>query len=150
MNRKNDHPISGSARADRTSTDRNAFEGEDSDPVTVSDDEEPPGRGCRTRSHEKSNEVSPFVSRRISDFRHRYHPVAGDDEWNNLPRQFKLGIHTLEGLEDPLNKDTPGRGGKIPFNPDYIQRAVNGRLTLKNYEEKIYEYPDDSLSFDSL
>ncbi|MBS4056458.1 MAG: KamA family radical SAM protein [Bacteroidales bacterium] len=38
--------------------------------------------------------------------------------------------------------DAPGGGGKIPLLPDYAQGYDNSNLLLKNYEGKIYKYPD--------
>lgn len=36
--------------------------------------------------------------------------------------------------------DAPGGGGKIPVNPNYVLSDVNGKLILRNYQNKIYEY----------
>ena len=38
--------------------------------------------------------------------------------------------------------DAPGGGGKIPLLPDYIQGREENYLLLKNYENKIFRYPD--------
>lgn len=38
--------------------------------------------------------------------------------------------------------DAPGGGGKTPVNPDYILSHGGGDVTLRNYEGKIYHYPD--------
>ena len=38
--------------------------------------------------------------------------------------------------------DAPGGGGKIPLLPEYYQGTENGEVILKNYEDKIYTYPD--------
>lgn len=38
--------------------------------------------------------------------------------------------------------DAPGGGGKIPLMPDYIQGRDNDTLLLKNYENKVFGYPD--------
>ena len=29
--------------------------------------------------------------------------------------------------------DLPGGGGKVPLGPDYVVRAAEGRVTLRNY-----------------
>jgi lysine 2,3-aminomutase len=42
--------------------------------------------------------------------------------------------------------DAPGGGGKIPLMPDYVTGCENGDLLLKNYENKLYRYPDSSCS----
>jgi lysine 2,3-aminomutase len=38
--------------------------------------------------------------------------------------------------------DGPGGGGKIPINPNYVVEAAPGKITLRNYEGGIFEYPD--------
>ncbi len=38
--------------------------------------------------------------------------------------------------------DAPGGGGKIPLLPDYFQGHEHGDILLKNYEGKIFRYPD--------
>jgi lysine 2,3-aminomutase len=38
--------------------------------------------------------------------------------------------------------DAPGGGGKVPVNPDYILSRNNDRIVLKNFEGKIFEYPE--------
>jgi lysine 2,3-aminomutase len=38
--------------------------------------------------------------------------------------------------------DTPGGGGKVPIYPDYIISMGMGRVVLKNYEGRVYVYPD--------
>jgi len=39
--------------------------------------------------------------------------------------------------------DAPGGGGKIPLIPDYFQGRTDGNVILKNYEGKIFYYPDN-------
>lgn len=38
--------------------------------------------------------------------------------------------------------DAPGGGGKTPVNPEYIISQSRGEVILKNYEGKLYRYPD--------
>jgi len=38
--------------------------------------------------------------------------------------------------------DAPGGGGKIPLMPDYYQGRNAAGVVLKNYEDKIFHYPD--------
>ena len=38
--------------------------------------------------------------------------------------------------------DGPGGGGKIPINPNYVVETTPGKVTLRNYEGGIFEYPD--------
>jgi len=38
--------------------------------------------------------------------------------------------------------DAPGGGGKIPMLPDYFQGIEDGNILLRNFEEKLFRYPD--------
>ena len=38
--------------------------------------------------------------------------------------------------------DGPGGGGKIPVNPNYVVDSSEGKVTLRNYEGGIFDYPD--------
>src|SRR5271169_4649334 len=38
--------------------------------------------------------------------------------------------------------DAPGGGGKVPINPDYVLSHNPNRVVLRNYEGKIFEYPE--------
>ena len=38
--------------------------------------------------------------------------------------------------------DGPGGGGKIPVNPNYVVDSSEGKITLRNYEGGIFDYPD--------
>jgi len=38
--------------------------------------------------------------------------------------------------------DAPGGGGKIPLMPDYMVGRNNDGFILKNYEDRLYRYPD--------
>ncbi len=40
--------------------------------------------------------------------------------------------------------DAPGGGGKIPLLPEYLVGNENGNMILRNYEDKLYRYPDYS------
>jgi len=37
--------------------------------------------------------------------------------------------------------DAPGGGGKIPINPDYVERVTDEEIVLRNYEGRIFRYP---------
>lgn len=60
------------------------------------------------------------------------------------------GVAIIEGLRGHTSGyaipqfviDGPGGGGKIPVNPAYIIDSAPGKVTLRNYEGKIFEYPD--------
>ena len=38
--------------------------------------------------------------------------------------------------------DAPGGGGKIPLLPDYVAGREDGYILLRNYEGKLFKYPD--------
>jgi hypothetical protein len=38
--------------------------------------------------------------------------------------------------------DAPGGGGKIPLQPDYLVGRDGDALVLRNYEGKLFRYPD--------
>ena len=38
--------------------------------------------------------------------------------------------------------DAPGGGGKIPLAPDYVAGRDGDDLLLRNFEGKVYRYPD--------
>ncbi|MCB1232043.1 MAG: KamA family radical SAM protein [Verrucomicrobiae bacterium] len=38
--------------------------------------------------------------------------------------------------------DAPGGGGKVPVNPDYVIQKNEERVLVKNYEGKVFEYPE--------
>ena len=37
--------------------------------------------------------------------------------------------------------DTPGGGGKVPINPEYVQAVHDGIVELRNFEDRAYVYP---------
>ncbi len=77
-------------------------------------------------------------------------PIAGSAHFRTTVRD---GIELIRGIRGFTSGyavphyviDAPGGGGKIPISPDYIQGTSDGSLILKNYEGKLYAYPDDSL-----
>mgnify|MGYP000423263269 CR=1 FL=1 len=36
----------------------------------------------------------------------------------------------------------PGGGGKVPINPDYILQRNSSRVIIRNFEGKVFEYPE--------
>ena len=38
--------------------------------------------------------------------------------------------------------DAPGGGGKVPINPDYIIKRNDDRVVIRNFEGKIFDYPE--------
>jgi len=37
--------------------------------------------------------------------------------------------------------DAPGGGGKVPINPDYVQKITDDEVVFRNYEGHIFRYP---------
>jgi lysine 2,3-aminomutase len=60
------------------------------------------------------------------------------------------GVAIIEGLRGHTTGyaipqfviDGPSGGGKIPINPNYVVDSASGRITLRNFEGDIFEYPD--------
>ena len=60
------------------------------------------------------------------------------------------GVAIIEGLRGHTTGyaipqfviDGPGGGGKIPINPNYVVDTASGKITLRNFEGEIFEYPD--------
>ena len=38
--------------------------------------------------------------------------------------------------------DAPGGGGKVPVNPEYVLEPQRDRIVIRNFEGKIFEYPE--------
>ena len=38
--------------------------------------------------------------------------------------------------------DAPGGGGKVPINPEYILQRNDDRVVVRNFEGKVFEYPE--------
>jgi lysine 2,3-aminomutase len=37
--------------------------------------------------------------------------------------------------------DAPGGGGKVPINPEYIERITDDEVVFKNYQGETFRYP---------
>jgi len=37
--------------------------------------------------------------------------------------------------------DAPGGGGKVPINPDYVEKVTDDEIVFRNYEGDVYRYP---------
>lgn len=69
---------------------------------------------------------------------------------SHLRTSVAEGVSIIEGLRGHTTGyavpqfviDGPGGGGKIPLNPSYIVDSAPGRITLRNFEGKVFEYPD--------
>lgn len=63
--------------------------------------------------------------------------------------EVKTGIEIIKGLRGHTTGyalpqyviDAPGGGGKVPINPEYVQKITDDEVILKNYEGKTFRYP---------
>jgi lysine 2,3-aminomutase len=68
----------------------------------------------------------------------------------HLRASVRKGLEIMEGLRGHTSGyavpqfviDTPGGGGKVPINPDYILSRNSDRVVLRNFEGRIFEYPE--------
>ncbi len=69
---------------------------------------------------------------------------------SHLRTPVAAGVAIIEGLRGHTTGyaipqfviDGPGGGGKIPINPNYVVDTAAGRITLRNFEGEIFDYPD--------
>src|SRR6266404_4393525 len=54
----------------------------------------------------------------------------------------KLRGHTSGYAVPQYVIDAPGGGGKVPVNPEYVLSRNADRVVIRNYEGKIFEYPE--------
>lgn len=74
-------------------------------------------------------------------------PISGSAHFRT---PVEKGIEIIRGLRGHTSGyavpqyviDAPGGGGKVPIAPDYIVRREGTSLVLRNYEGKLYTYPD--------
>jgi lysine 2,3-aminomutase len=74
-------------------------------------------------------------------------PVVGTSHFRTT---IEKGLEIIRGLRGHTSGyavptyvvDAPGGGGKIPLLPDYFEGREDGYVLLKNYEEKVFRYPD--------
>lgn len=57
----------------------------------------------------------------------------------------KLRGHTTGYAVPAYVIDAPGGGGKIPVKPDYVMSRGKGKVVLRNYEGKVFEYPEPNI-----
>ena len=68
----------------------------------------------------------------------------------HLRASVRKGIEIMESLRGHTTGyavpqiviDAPGGGGKVPINPDYVLRRDGERVIIRNFEGKIFEYPE--------
>lgn len=76
-------------------------------------------------------------------------PILGSSHFRTT---IEKGLDIIRGLRGHTTGyavpqyvvDAPGGGGKIPLLPDYYQGREDGYVLLKNYEGKVFRYPDFS------
>jgi lysine 2,3-aminomutase len=76
-------------------------------------------------------------------------PISGSSHFRT---PLEKGLEIIEGLRGFTSGyavptyviDAPGGGGKIPLMPDYRQGCSGGDILLRNYEGRIYRYPDSA------
>ncbi len=74
-------------------------------------------------------------------------PVVGSGHFRTT---IEKGLEIIRGLRGHTSGyavptfvvDAPGGGGKIPLLPDYYLGHEEGYALLKNYEDKVFRYPD--------
>ncbi len=70
----------------------------------------------------------------------------------HLRSSVKKGLEVMEALRGHTTGyavpqyviDAPGGGGKVPINPDYIVSRNAHRVIVRNFEGKLFEYPEDA------
>ena len=68
----------------------------------------------------------------------------------HLRASVRTGLEIMESLRGHTTGyavpqyviDAPGGGGKVPINPDYIVQRTPERILIRNFEGKIFEYPE--------
>jgi lysine 2,3-aminomutase len=70
----------------------------------------------------------------------------------HLRASVRQGLEIMESLRGHTTGyavpqyviDAPGGGGKVPINPDYIVSRNGGRVLIRNFEGRLFEYPEGS------
>jgi lysine 2,3-aminomutase len=52
--------------------------------------------------------------------------------------------HTTGYAVPQYTIDAPGGGGKVPINPDYIEKITDDEVVFRNYEGRVFHYPRKS------
>jgi lysine 2,3-aminomutase len=76
-------------------------------------------------------------------------PISGSAHFRT---SIERGLEIIRGLRGFTSGyavptyvvDAPGGGGKIPLMPNYVRGQDGDDLVLRNYEEKLFRYPDRS------
>lgn len=79
---------------------------------------------------------------------------------SHLRASVRRGVEIMQGLRGHTTGyavpqfviDAPGGGGKVPINPEYVLSHNHERVVIRNFEGKVFEYPeaksDPSPAFD--
>jgi lysine 2,3-aminomutase len=68
----------------------------------------------------------------------------------HLRASVRTGLEIMENLRGHTTGyavpqyviDAPGGGGKVPVNPEYVLSRDGERVVIRNYEGKVFEYPE--------
>jgi lysine 2,3-aminomutase len=68
----------------------------------------------------------------------------------HLRTSVRQGLEIMEGLRGHTTGyavpqyviDAPGGGGKVPISPEYVLSRNGDRIVIRNFEGKIFEYPE--------
>src|SRR5437867_8477479 len=68
----------------------------------------------------------------------------------HLRASVRKGLEIMEALRGHTSGyavpqyviDAPGGGGKVPVNPDYVLSRNADRVVIRNFEGKVFEYPE--------
>jgi len=91
--------------------------------------------------------VQGLVSMRVRPYYiYQADPVKGT---NHFRTDVRKGLEIYKALRGHTSGlcipnfviDAPGGGGKIPLLPEYVMSVDDNKVVLKNYEDKIFEYP---------
>ncbi len=74
-------------------------------------------------------------------------PVKGT---HHLRTSVRKGVEIMEALRGHTTGyavpqyviDAPGGGGKVPISPEYVLAHDKQRVIIRNYEGKVFEYPE--------
>src|SRR6202045_4443983 len=72
----------------------------------------------------------------------------------HLRTSVAKGIEIIEGLRGHTSGyaipqfviDAPGGGGKVPINPGYVLYHDHEKIVIRNYEGRIFEYPEQEMA----
>src|SRR6185436_19300373 len=70
----------------------------------------------------------------------------------HLRSSVRRGLEIMEGLRGHTTGyaipqyviDAPGGGGKVPINPDYVLERSDERILIRNFEGKVFSYPENA------